>query len=414
MTEMAPRDSLEHSLQEIWEDVLRVPGIGIRTSFLERGGTTQLAELMLDRVYEMLGVRIQLAAFREDPTIEGLAGVVAVEEVPVERSASCETFGPSTDGTETVSGLFLVSDRSTGRLVRALGRRQRTHLLPWIAIDRPIFESVEATAVACLRIVRRVQPSGPYRLAGFCLGSSIVFEMACRLEREGETVDALILIAPRPWTHRWFTRRFFRPIARVCRLDAKTEVEAFARLSIKVVRWERQIGVYTGRVRRWLQRPVRDKLSMVVRKTGRGARRLATRGVTRQDGPPAQATPLHPAVAARRARFRQASIVSKRVNRAYVPGPYAGRITVLWPEHDPRDRPGYPDGPWREVAKDVDLVIVSGGHHSSVTRHAESLADRVTEYLELAQRRSGAASASESQRAAHAATSAAATVSSSA
>jgi thioesterase domain-containing protein len=411
VAETPPRDCIEHSLQGIWEGVLGVPGIGIHSSFLGAGGSSELAATMLDRVDEVLGARVPLAAFLEEPTIERLAA--AVEAVPAESLPSYETFAPP-DGTGRMSGLFVVSDRSTGQLVRALGRRQPTHLLPWIAIDRPTFDSVEATAAACLRIVRRLQPSGPYRLAGFCLGGSIAFEMACQLEREGEAVEALILIAPRPWTHRWFTRRFFRPIARICRLDPKSADETFARLSIKVVRWERQVDVYVERVRRWLDRPAREKLSTLVRKAGRGARRLATPSVTSRSDTPAQVTPLHPAVAARRARYRQASIVSKRVNRAYVPGPYPGRLAVLWPEHDPLDRPGLPDALWRRLASGVDVFIVRGGHHSSVTRHVESLVDQVTECLGLPQERSGLASVSESQRAAHAATSAAASVSSSA
>jgi thioesterase domain-containing protein len=412
MAEIAPRDCFEHSLQEIWEEVLGAAGIGIRTSFLAAGGNTEVAEIMLDRVNEMLDARVPLAAFLEEPTIERLAAAVdgeLVESLP----PSYETFAPATGGTATASGLFLVSDGSARRLVRALGRRRQTHLLPWIAVDHPTLDSVEATAAACLHTVRQLQPRGPYRLAGFCLGASIAFEMACRLEREGETVEPLILLAPRPWSHQWFTRRFFSPIARLRRLDAEREVEAFARLSVRVVRWEGQVDSYAGRARRWLERPVSEKIGVVARKISRGFRRLA-RGSVTPTGAPGQMTPVHPAVAARRARHRQASVVSKRVNRAYIPGPYAGRITILWPEHDPCNRPGYPDGVWREVARAVDLSIVRGGHHSCLTRHVESLADRMTQCLRLAQDSSDAASASESQRAVQPATSAAASVSSSA
>lgn len=246
MGEIAPRDCLEHSLQEIWEEVLGTAGIGICTSFLAAGGTIGLAEAMLDRVNEMVDVRVPLAAFLEEPTIERLAA--AVDSVLLQRlPPSHETFAPALGGSDTARRLFLVSDGSAARLIRALGRRQQAHLLPLVTVDHPTLHSVEATAAACLRTLRQLQPRGPYRLAGFCLGACIAFEMACRLEREGETVERLILLAARPWSHRWFTRRFFAPIARLLGLDAQREVEAFVRLSQRIVGWEGQVHSYRGR-----------------------------------------------------------------------------------------------------------------------------------------------------------------------
>lgn len=400
MAEVAPRDWIEHSLQEIWEEVLGAPGIGIRTSFLAAGGDTARAELVLERVEEMLEVRVPLATFLEEPTIERLAAAVEACEV-----GSLRAFSPARAGPDTTGALFLVS-WCTLRLARAVGRLQHVQLLPWAAADSPILESVEATAAVCLRTVRRLQPVGPYRLGGFCLGALIAFEMACQLEREGERVEALILLAPRPWSHRWFTRRLFSPVARLVGLSTEREVEVFAALTHRIPDLER-------RARHWLAQPAREKMGVVARKLGRGFRRLARRSTT-ATGITVPVPPLHPAVAARRKRHREARIVYIRVHRSYVPGPYGGRLTILWPEQEPSDRPGYPDEVWRKVAGEVECFIVQGGHHSCLSRHVESLAARIAECLRLAQDRSESATASESRRATHPPTSAAASVSSSA
>jgi len=45
-----------------------------------------------------------------------------------------------------------------------------------------------------LHALRAEQPHGPYRLAGFCLGGLIAYEIACRLREEGEEVAFLGLL----------------------------------------------------------------------------------------------------------------------------------------------------------------------------------------------------------------------------
>jgi thioesterase domain-containing protein len=45
-----------------------------------------------------------------------------------------------------------------------------------------------------LRQVRAIQPSGPYNFAGHSSGGLVVFEMACQLSEQGETVGLLALL----------------------------------------------------------------------------------------------------------------------------------------------------------------------------------------------------------------------------
>jgi thioesterase domain-containing protein len=62
--------------------------------------------------------------------------------------------------------------------------------------------SITAMASAHLRSMRKRQPKGPYRLAGYCNGSLIAFEMAQQLVKEGEEVEFLGLIDPsHPFVH---------------------------------------------------------------------------------------------------------------------------------------------------------------------------------------------------------------------
>jgi amino acid adenylation domain-containing protein len=63
-----------------------------------------------------------------------------------------------------------------------------------LGADETIDETVEAMATTYLEEVRRVQPEGPYRLGGWSLGGTIAFEIARRLEEQGESVTLLALL----------------------------------------------------------------------------------------------------------------------------------------------------------------------------------------------------------------------------
>jgi thioesterase domain-containing protein len=57
--------------------------------------------------------------------------------------------------------------------------------------------SLDAMADAYLGVIRTAQPGGgPYRLSGWSMGGLVAYELARRLERDGEKVESLILLDP--------------------------------------------------------------------------------------------------------------------------------------------------------------------------------------------------------------------------
>ncbi|MXN80285.1 hypothetical protein GR157_37000, partial [Burkholderia sp. 4701] len=81
-------------------------------------------------------------------------------------------------------------------------------LLPGIAPEIPVYgfaavgflagetphATIEEMAAQYVDAMRRVQPHGPYRLAGWCAGGNIAFEMAHQLIAADETVEFLCMI----------------------------------------------------------------------------------------------------------------------------------------------------------------------------------------------------------------------------
>src|SRR6185436_20110427 len=88
----------------------------------------------------------------------------------------------------------------------ALGRHLAPDL-PLYVLQSPgltggsLYTGMEAIAAAYVDALRSVQPRGPYRLGGWCVGGTFAYEMARRLRAGGDEVELLVLVdshAPEP------------------------------------------------------------------------------------------------------------------------------------------------------------------------------------------------------------------------
>jgi thioesterase domain-containing protein len=93
------------------------------------------------------------------------------------------------------------------------GDSSTSYLADYLGPDQPLFglehqsqdgtpatyTQVETIAEHYLWQIRAVQPLGPYMLGGYSFGGTIAFEIALRLEKQGETVSLLAMLdAPFP------------------------------------------------------------------------------------------------------------------------------------------------------------------------------------------------------------------------
>jgi thioesterase domain-containing protein len=194
---IAPRDSLELTLARVWEQVLGVQPVGVRTSFFELGGHSLLAVRLLAAMRQATGRHLPLASLFQAPTIEQLAAWVR-REAPGTFSPLVP-FGAANAG--TAAPFFCVhavggSVLSYAELARLLGPDQPFYGLQSRGLDGgpPPPGTVEEMAAEYVAAIRQVQPSGPYFLGGWSLGGVIAYEMARQLRESGEPVALLALI----------------------------------------------------------------------------------------------------------------------------------------------------------------------------------------------------------------------------
>jgi len=222
--------------------------------------------------------------------------------------------------------------------------------------------SVEALAALYLEVVRGHRPGGPYFLCGWSFGGVVAYEMARLLVERGERVGLLALIDSRaPGS----TPVSSDPV------DGRTLVEMLAR------ELGGPSGDGAGRMTSG-ESPgpaTDDPLERVVQKARE--RGLLPRDIGTQE--------IHRLLKVLRANFEAL--------RGYLPGPYAGRVTLFRAAQATTIHPDPAFG-WRELAAGgVDVHEVPGDHHSLIREpHVGVLVERLRGSLDAAGRAIGAGS----------------------
>lgn len=194
---VAPRDAAEEQLANIWEEVLNVRPVGIRDQFFESGGHSLLAARVVARIEKTFGRKFSVAALFQSPTIEQLAKLLrdGANHTPSRASSivGIQPKGPKRP-------LFLVHGAGGGmfwgyaNLSRQLGTDQPIYAFTSRGLDGlEEFGTIEQMAASYVADLRAFQPSGPYRLGGYCFGGNVAYEMARQLEAQGEQVALLAL-----------------------------------------------------------------------------------------------------------------------------------------------------------------------------------------------------------------------------
>ncbi|WP_168221317.1 non-ribosomal peptide synthetase [Actinomadura sp. WMMA1423] len=188
-----PRTPEEERLCGIVADVLGLDRVGADVSFFDLGGDS-IAALKLATRARQAGVELTPRDVFTHQTVEAMTRVGD----PADRLGFEVLLPIRTSGTRPpVFFVHPAGGLAWGYLQfqRHLGPDQPIYGLQARAFTRPeLPESIAEMAADYLAQIRAVQPSGPYHLAGWSLGGLVAYEMALRLQAEGQRVALLALI----------------------------------------------------------------------------------------------------------------------------------------------------------------------------------------------------------------------------
>lgn len=186
---------MEKNLVKIFEAVLRVSPVGRRDDFFDLGGTSLQSVEAMKSIEEIFNVALSPSTLIERSTVEDLAPLLSGHAV-IASPKPLATLREEGQG----QPLFFIHSGQGDVVTYALLVRQ----LP----PRPVYGlqavgiqgeswplmSIPEMAERYLPEILQKDPTGPYLLAGTCMGGMVAFEIAQRLVRMGRKVALLALI----------------------------------------------------------------------------------------------------------------------------------------------------------------------------------------------------------------------------
>jgi aspartate racemase len=336
-----PRNDIEKRLLVIWKSLLGTRSDDVGQDFFELGGHSLLAAKLLARIEKEFGRSLSLAFVFQSPTIEQMAeSLLSAGQTLRERAiVAIQPKG-------SLPPLFWVRSGPRFRLLaQKLGPDQ-----PFLGLDLPFTDGnrlpvpyrFEDIAALLIRVMREVQPKGPYYLGGLCVNAVIAYEIAQQLVRDGEEVALLAMLDAHnqsyyknPFKDGRYSSRIKYHLSNLLKLDAN-ETSAY----------------------------LLERLDEARRKIERVAWRL-TSDHTGED------------------RLRNTDSIVHPAFSRYEPQPYPGKI-VLQQSSD------WPTGPyfdfklgWKDlVAGGIDFYSIPGTHRSLFTEPSVNLvAEKLGGYL---------------------------------
>lgn len=192
-----PRNLEEIQLSRIWEKVVGFRAPSIQSNFFESGGDSLKAITLLSLIEEELSIDLPIEALFEHGTIEELASMLKRENQNNRNTTIISFRGNNKNANKP---LYLVHPLSGS----AICYSQLSNL-----IDNPVFgfqqlgnkelknsgvRTIEVLASYYLKCLNTIHKEGPYLLGGWSMGGLISFEMARKLENNGQLVEKLILV----------------------------------------------------------------------------------------------------------------------------------------------------------------------------------------------------------------------------
>lgn len=204
---IGPENETQVKLTGIWAEILGIDkkNISIENNFFHLGGHSLKATFMKTRIREVFNVEIPLGQLFLAPLLRQLARLIDLEK---ERKVTLPAEDANLVRIKKGTGerhLFLVHDGSGGiesyiQFCNSLNGQINI----WgirangIVALAPRSISVEELARFYIKKIKMVQPGGPYYLAGWSLGGTIVFEILRQMENKNEAIGFVALIDSSP------------------------------------------------------------------------------------------------------------------------------------------------------------------------------------------------------------------------
>jgi amino acid adenylation domain-containing protein len=200
---VAPSNDLEKLICEIWQSILGLETVGIKSNFFNIGGDSLLVISLIAFINNKLDVKLTTSMINNNPTVCGQAKLVKQQLELQSKDNLDKCLGLITtfrsQGIHTP--LIFIHPSLTGSAIYS-------DMVNWLDADQPFYgiesynlshldnPETDMVKLANLYIneIKQVLPQGPYRLGGYSAGGNIAYEVAKQLLDSSDIVETVYLI----------------------------------------------------------------------------------------------------------------------------------------------------------------------------------------------------------------------------
>jgi amino acid adenylation domain-containing protein len=190
----APAGPVEEKLARIWAGVLGLDQISRKANFFDIGGYSLLAVRMLTLIEAEFGHSLNLTSIFTAPSIATLGQLLQRGGSPSVSSPYVVSVQP--EGTKPP--LFAIgASTKFCNIAGHLGNTQPVIGLEVFDSVKPLelkYSRLEDMAGDHVKVIREIQPHGPYAVIGWCAGGVLTFETAQQLVQMGQKVSFIGII----------------------------------------------------------------------------------------------------------------------------------------------------------------------------------------------------------------------------
>jgi pristinamycin I synthase 3 and 4 len=218
----APRTREEEIMCQLFANVLSVARVGIDDNFFEMGGHSLMAMQLADSVRTDLQATVSIETLFEAPTVAQLCALLRLGASHTTRvnTARVVTLRAGAQAAPLVClpPVYGLGFAYAG-LLRELNPERPIYCLQasGIAQGEPLLESLQEVAADYIRLIKSIQPEGPYHLFGWSVGGLLAHEVACTLQRSGDSVALLAIIDAYPPNEARTRERNYARVGRLIR-----------------------------------------------------------------------------------------------------------------------------------------------------------------------------------------------------
>jgi len=362
---LPPQNSVHAHLIEIWEEVLNRKPIGIRDDFFDLGGHSLLAAKIIALIQERLGHRLSFGEFFSNPTIEKHALGLTGTQSPARQTHSV-VINP--EGKKTPVFFFHGDFVGGGFFCKTLASV--------IGTDRPFYAlhphglqgdevplTIEAMAADRVKLIREIQPHGPYILGGYCNGSLTAYHAARLLRAAGEPVSVLLMLNSDGSNVRFrWLKRLTGVTSALRGEDEAAALQRFLHTRRRLRDREDMGRFYLHAAADLIKHPSKEKAAPFLRRAGR---LIGIKSEKLPPGPNGHSTPDIGAAIPRGPLSKPYADAC----RTFIPADYDSPVVLLWPKDEKPQTNRGPVAGWEKICPRVQVVEVPGHHHSCISQN---------------------------------------------